>query len=95
LKAELEAVSSTLAQKSEESVIGLVDTRHTVLSMAMTVIIEGYARRIGRHIRKAAVMVDEVSPTKKNLLSAIARVGGRTVVLFDDAEAAKDWLVDD
>jgi hypothetical protein len=39
LKAELEAVLLALSQTPEESVIGLVDTRHTVLSMAMTVII--------------------------------------------------------
>jgi hypothetical protein len=93
-KVELEAVSLTVRQKPEATVLGLVDIRNTVLSMAMTVVIKGYARRMGRHIRKAAVIVNQVSVSKKNILSAIARVGGREVVLFESVEEAKDWLVD-
>ncbi len=93
-KAELEAVSLTVSQKPDETVLGLVDIRNTVLSMAMTVIIKGYARRIGRHIRKAAVIVNKDTDFKRNILSAIARVGGREVVLFENAAEAKDWLVE-
>ncbi len=94
-KAELEAVSITVVGQPVATILGLVDIRNTVLSMAMTVIIKGYARRMGRHIRKAAVIVDKVTVSKRNILSAIARVGGREVVLFDNVEAAKEWLVDD
>lgn len=93
-KAELDAVSKTVSQQPEKAVRGLVDIRNTALSMAMTVIIKGYARRIGRHIGKAAVIVDKKTESKRSILSGIARVGGREVVLFEDAEEAKNWLVE-
>jgi hypothetical protein len=93
LKAELEEVSLTVRRNPKATVLGLVDIRGTVLSMAMTVIIKGYARRMGQHIRKAAVIVNQVTVSKRNVLSAIARVGGREVVLFENVEEAKDWLV--
>ncbi len=93
-EAELEAVSQTVSKQPRATVLGLVDLRNTVLSIAMTVIMKGYARRMGRHIHKAAVIVNEVNATKQSMLSAIARVGGREVVLFDNVETAKEWLVD-
>jgi hypothetical protein len=93
-EAELKAVSKTVSQKPEKSVKGLVDVRNTALSIAITVIIKGYARRIGRYIGKAAVIVDKNTEAKRILLSGIAGAGGREVVLFEDVEEAKDWLVE-
>lgn len=93
-KAELEAVSGVVCQEPEATVLGLVDLRNTVLTMAMTEIIKGYARRMGRHINKAAVIVNKNTGARRYLLNAIARVGGRQVVLFETVEEAKDWLVE-
>lgn len=95
LEEEVQAVSSTVTGQSERSVLGLVDTRNTVITMAMSVLIKGHARRLGRHIRKAAVVVDSVNDAKRTLFSSIARAGRRDVVLFDNIDDAKAWLADD
>ncbi len=95
LKTELEEMSLTVIEQPENSILGLVDLRNTVLSMAMARLIKGYAWRLGRHIRKAAVIVNRVTQPRRIILSSITRVGGREVVLFDNVEAAKEWLVDD
>jgi hypothetical protein len=62
--------------------------------MAMTEIIKGYARRMGHHIGKAAVIVNKNTGARRYLLNAIARVGSRQVVLFETVEEAKDWLAE-
>ena len=92
---ELEAVALTVEAQPEVSILGLVDLRNTLLSIAMTLIMKGYAQRMGRHIGKAAVVVNEANIAKKMLLNGIARVGGREVTLFENVEAAKEWLVGD
>jgi len=94
LEEEVKAVSSTITQLPERSVLGLVDTRNTVVTMAMSVLIKGYARRLGQHILKAAVIVNTVNDAKQTLFSSIARAGRREVVLFDNIEDAKAWLTD-
>ena len=94
LEKEVQAVSSAVTQQPENSVLGLVDTRNTVITMAMSVLIKGHARRLGRHIRKAAVIVDTVNDAKKTLFSSIARAGRREVFLFDNIDDAKAWLAD-
>jgi hypothetical protein len=66
---------------------------YTVLSVAVTLLIQGYTWRLGRHIRKAAVIVDGVNESKKMILSSVARAGGQEVVLFDSVEEAKEWLL--
>ena len=93
LQEELDAILPIVTNQPENSILGLVDLRKTVLSVAMTLLIQGYAWRLGRHIRKAAVVVDGVNESKKMILSSVARAGGREVVLFDDVEKAKVWLV--
>jgi hypothetical protein len=95
LKAELEAMSSVVRQEPESSVLGLVDLRNTFLSTATTLLIQNYAWRLGRHIHNAAVIVDTVNYPKTVIVNSITRVGGKEVVLFDNVEEAKDWLVDD
>jgi putative hemolysin len=94
LEEEVQYVSSVVTQKPERSVLGLVDTRNTVITMAMSILIKGYARRLGRHILKAAVVVNSVNDAKKTVFSSIARAGRRDVVLFDNVEEAKEWLAD-
>jgi hypothetical protein len=95
LKGEIEAMSSVVEQQPENSVLGLVDIRNTILSKEATALIKGSAPWLGPHIRKAAVVFSKVSGFKRVILSAIARAGGREVVPFDDIEEAKDWLVGD
>jgi hypothetical protein len=93
LQEELEAISTIVTNQPENSILGLVDVRNTVLSVAVTLLIQGYAWRLGRHIRKAAVIVDGVNESKKMVLSSVTRAGGREVVLFDSVEEAKEWLL--
>jgi hypothetical protein len=92
LQEELDAISPIVTNQPANSILGLVDLRKTVLSVAMTLLIQGYAWRLGRHIRKAAVVVDGVNESKKMILSSVARAGGREVILFDNVEEAKEWL---
>jgi hypothetical protein len=95
LEEEMKAVSATVTRQPASSILGLVDTRNTVITMAMSVLIKGHARRLGRHIHKAAVIVNSVNDTKQTLFNSIARAGRRDVVLFDNVEEAKAWLTDD
>jgi hypothetical protein len=95
LRAEVEAMSAIVLQQPPNSVLGLVDLRNTVLTMAVAVLITSHARQLGRHIGKAAVIVNKVTDSKRAILSSIARAGGQEVVLFDNLEEARDWLVDD
>lgn len=93
LQEELEAIMPIVTDQPENSILGLVDIRNTVLSVAITLLIQGYAWRLGRHIRSAAVIVHSVNESKKMILSSVARAGGREVVLFDSEEKAKEWLI--
>ncbi len=95
LRTEIKAVLSILENQPQESVLCMADFRHTAISRAATALIKGSAPQIGPHVRKAAIIVEDATGFKSVIVTALARVGGRGALLFDNVEQAKDWLVGD
>jgi hypothetical protein len=95
LSKEVSAVLSVFEQQPVESVLCLADFRDTDVSRGVTALIKGSAPQIGPHVRKAAIIIEEASGFKSLIVTALARVGGRGAILFDDVEQARDWLVGD
>ena len=96
LRGEIEAVLSVFESQPLDSVLCMADFRDTDISRGVTALIKGSAPQIGPHVRKAAIILEEAASGFKSLIvTALARVGGRGAVLFDDVEQARDWLVGD
>ena len=73
--------------------LGLADTRGTVLSREVAGQLKETASRVGRCAKKIAVVLDKITGFKRVIMDAVGRVSGRRVTLFEDIEEAKDWLV--
>ena len=93
LKTELEAITLVVMDQPKNSILALVDIRDTNLTPALVLLIRQYAWRLGGYIYRAAVIDNTINHFKMVVLNSIARVGGQEVVLFDDKEKAKNWLV--
>ncbi len=91
LGAELDGAGDAICQQPENSVLVLVDIQNTVGSTQVVQLLKNSSLRTKKHVRKTATI--GVSGFRKVLLDAINRFSGRNVTLFDDLDAAKDWLV--
>jgi hypothetical protein len=95
VKVELEAVSDTMSQQPNDSVLGLVDLRNTTLSREVALLIKNAAPRTGSAIRRAAIVLERVTGIRRLILEGALRVARRDVTLFEDIEEAKEWLTRD
>jgi hypothetical protein len=91
LRAEVTAADDEICSRPKDSVLVLVDVRGTTTSTeAVDVFRQSAARTKGWVIRQAIIGVTGI---QKILARAVARFSGEELVLFDDLEEAKDWLV--
>jgi hypothetical protein len=91
LRAEVLAADGEICRQPKDSVLVLVDVRGTTTSTdAVDVFRHSAARTKGWVIRQAIVGVTGI---QKILARAVARFSGEELVLFDNFEEAKDWLV--
>lgn len=93
VEAELAAVSEVMGQERKDSVLGLVDLRGTTLSREVALMIKNAAPRTGSAIRRAAIVLDQVTGIRRLIMEGILRVARRDATLFDDLEGAKEWLI--
>ncbi len=93
LKAENSAVQAELTAQPRDSVLELVDIRDTVGSREAVSLIKASASRTKPHIRKSAVL--GITGVLKVLAQGVSRVSGLGLTLFEQEDAAKDWLVAD
>ncbi len=91
LGAEIDAAGAAICQQPENSVLILVDVQGSVGSTEAVQLLKNNSLRTNKHARKTAII--GISGFRKVLLDAINRFSGRNVTLFDDLDAAKDWLV--
>ena len=91
LGAEIAAAGDIICQQPENSVLVLVDIRDTVGTTEAVQLLKASSLGTKKHVRKTATV--GVSGFRKVLLDAINRFSGRNVTLFDDLDAAKDWLI--
>ena len=91
LRTEVLAADGEICKRPKDSVLVLVDVRGTTTSTeAVDVFRHSAARTKGWVIRQAIVGVTGI---QKILARAVARFSGEELVLFDDVDEAKDWLV--
>jgi hypothetical protein len=93
VEAELAVVSEGMGQERKDSVLGLVDLRGTTLSREVALMIKNAAPRTGSAIRRAAIVLDQVTGIRRLIMEGILRVARRDATLFDDPEGAKEWLI--
>ncbi len=91
LDEELKGAGDAICQQPENSVLVLVDVRDTVGAAEVVQLLKNSSLRTKKHVRKTATV--GIAGFRKVLLDAINRFSGRNVTLFDDPDAAKDWLI--
>lgn len=92
VKEELLAVKEIVTQEPKNSVLVLADFRNTQIGKElMDLMIDG-SNLTKAHVRKTAVL--GVFGTKRILAEALTRFTGQPLTFFDDAEKAKDWLIE-
>jgi hypothetical protein len=92
LRLELDHADTMIEQEPGNATLVLVDIRHTVTStQVVSLMKESAARTKGRVARLAVVGVTGV---QRILATAVARFSREPLQLFDNVDAAKDWLVE-
>lgn len=91
LNGEIMAADAMICAEPLNSVLALIDVRGTTTTtQALSLYKQSAARTKGWIIRQAVVGATGI---QKMLASAVARFSTEELVLFDDVEEAKDWLV--
>jgi hypothetical protein len=90
---ELMEAEAVAYQEPDGSLLVLTDVRDTVVSSEVMDFAKESSARMTKYIRKEAII--GVSGIRQVLLDAVSRFSGRHFAVFDDVEAAKDWLVSD
>ncbi len=91
---ELAAVSPVIQAQPERSVVGLVDLRNTPLSKESTALMKEHASRLGSRIKRAAVVLNRVTGFTRVIIGAIAQIGRREILPFEDLDQAQAWLME-
>jgi hypothetical protein len=93
LKVEMAAVDAFIGQQPEGSVLILTDVRGLVGSPQVLDLFKQSTSHTKKYIRRSAVVGIGFSGPKKVLFDMVMRFSGQNVVVFEDPEKAKDWLV--
>jgi hypothetical protein len=92
IKAEAQAVMTTVMLEPLGSVLALSDVRGTVGSPDNLATMQNLVAHTGPHVRRRATV--GIGGIRKGFLDLINRFTGRQpMIAFDDVEQAKDWLV--
>ncbi|HEX7151693.1 MAG TPA: hypothetical protein VF618_09415 [Thermoanaerobaculia bacterium] len=92
LKAEVEAADAEIVKQPKDTVLALADLRGTVTSSEVVDLFKHSAVRTKGYVKKQAVV--GISGIQKVLAQAVAWFSRQALVLFDNADDAKDWLAD-
>lgn len=88
LRAEVDAFDALVEQ--QQNALVLVDIRNTVTSSEVVSLMKESTARTKGHVARTAVV--GVSGIQRVLAQAVARFAGEPLVLFNDVDAAKEWL---
>ncbi|MFH1460260.1 MAG: STAS/SEC14 domain-containing protein [Candidatus Omnitrophota bacterium] len=90
---EVLLVTQIMIKEPEQSILLLIDYRGTGGSMKFFEVLKDSALKVKKFTKKSAVV--GVEGIKRVLLKSIIRFSALDVKIFDDLEAAKEWLVQD
>jgi hypothetical protein len=94
LRVEIGEVDAFTGQQPEASVLMLTDVRGLSPTRQIVAMFIKSASYTKKYLRKSAVIGIGFSGQRKVLFDAVMRVSGANVMIFDDIEKAKDWLVE-
>jgi len=92
LQAELTAVDAYVMQQPEGSALVLIDVRGVAPTRENIGMYIKSARNSKKYLHKSAVIGIGFSGQRRVLFDAVMRIAGDEMTLFEDIEAAKDWL---
>ncbi len=95
LQAEITAVDALICQQPANSMTVLTDVRGLIGSPQVVNLFKNSTSRTKPYIRRSAVVGIGFSGPKKVLFDLVMRFSGQSVVIFEDMEQAKDWLVEE
>lgn len=93
LQAEVDATDALIMKQPIGSVLALVNVQDVPPTRKSIGIFIGSIPRTQKHIRKTAVLGVGFSGQRKVLFDAVMRITRADMMIFEDAEKAKDWLV--
>jgi hypothetical protein len=93
LQAEMDEVDVFIAQQPVGSVLILTDVRGVSPSRQVVAAFIKSVPHTQKYLRKSAVIGIGFSGQRKVLFDAVMRITKGDVMVFEDIEAAKDWLV--
>ena len=91
VKEELQAVQEIVITQPKNSVLVLADFRDTQIGRDLLDLMVASSNITKPYVKKTAVL--GVVGMKRILADVLVRITGQTLTIFDDIEAAKDWLV--
>jgi hypothetical protein len=91
LRAEVGVVEKEAMLQSRNSILMLIETAGTIISPEALNLFKDVALRTKSVARKTAVL--GVTGARRSMLDLIVKFSGLSLVAFDDAQQAKDWLV--
>ncbi|MCJ7432657.1 MAG: hypothetical protein MUO77_04140 [Anaerolineales bacterium] len=94
LQVEMNAVDAFTGQQPEASVLMLTDVRGLPATRQVVGMFIKSASYTRKYLRKSAVIGIGFSGQKKVLFDAVMRISGANVMVFEDIENAKDWLME-
>ncbi|NWG35881.1 MAG: hypothetical protein HXY42_15735 [Chloroflexi bacterium] len=93
VKAELDEVQKIVKAQPLNSVLVLTDMRDTHVGSDLLPAMNAASAATKDHVYKTAVL--GVTGIKRKLADLLSQLTGQPLKYFDDAEAAKHWLVED
>jgi hypothetical protein len=93
VKAELDEVQKIVKAQPLNSVLVLTDMRDTHVGSDLLPAMNAASAATKDHVYKTAVL--GVTGIKRKLADLLSQLTGQPLKYFDDAEAAKRWLVED
>ena len=94
LREEAKGIVETVTREPLNSVLAVSDVRGTTGTLDNVSVMKSVVARTNRYVRQRAVV--GVGGIRQTLLDMVNRVtGNKQFAVFQDIEAAKDWLVKD
>ena len=94
LQAEIKAVDDIICREPDDSVLLLVDVRNITTTIEAVELFKASSARTTSHLHKTAI-VGISSGIRRMLLDVVSRFSGQEMTVFDNLEAAKNWLVEE
>jgi hypothetical protein len=95
LREEVDACDNVLCCEPAKSALVLSDIRGTLGTPEVVSIFKKSTTKTRDHVNKSAVVGIGFSGPRKIMFDLVMKFSGQNVVVFEDIQKAKDWLVKD